>query len=215
MKLQVIDLGKNPYQETWDYQKDLQRKRHKGEVPDSIVFVEHPHVYTLGNSAEENNLVAPEGFLENKGIEVVKVDRGGDITYHGPGQIVGYPIFNLRDLNMGVKRYVGNVEDVLIETCAEFGIKAQRIEGLTGVWVDSNKIAAIGIRVSKWTTYHGFALNVETDLSLFNGIIPCGIVDKGVTRMIDLNPEAKFEVVKKVIIEKFQKIFGFDEIIKD
>ena len=214
MKLQVIDLGLKSYQETWDYQKELQRKRSKGEILDTLILVEHPNVYTLGNNAEEDNLVATEDFLKNKGVEVVKVDRGGDITYHGPGQIVGYPIINLRDNNMGVKRYVGFVEDVLIETCAEFGIKAKKIEGMTGVWVEFDKVAAIGIRVSKWTTYHGFALNVETDLSLFDGIIPCGITDKGVTRMIDLNPEAKLDAVKKVVVEKFQKIFGFDEIEK-
>ena len=215
MKLQIIDLGKNPYQETWDFQKELSNKRQKGEVADSLILVEHPHVYTLGKNAQESNLIAESAFLKNKGVEVVNVDRGGDITYHGPGQIVGYPIFNLHDLNMGVKKYVGLVEDFIIETCAEFGIKSQRIDGMTGVWVGTNKIAAIGIRVSRWTTYHGFALNVETDLSLFSGIIPCGIVDKGVTRMIDLNPEAKIDVVKKVVVDKFQKIFGFDEIIKN
>lgn len=215
MKLQVIDLGRNPYQETWDFQKELHRKRVKGEIPDTLVLVEHPHVYTLGNSANDNNLVAPEVFLKSKGIDVVKVDRGGDITYHGPGQIVGYPIFNLKDHNIGVKRYVGYVEQIIIETCNKFGISAQHIDGLTGVWVDTNKVAAIGIRVAKWSTYHGFALNVETDLSLFTGIIPCGIVDKGVTRMIDLNSEATVDAVKNVVIGKFQKIFGFDEIIKD
>ncbi len=213
MKLQVIDLGRNPYRETWDYQKELHRKRLRGEIPDTLILVEHPHVYTLGKNARENNLVAGKQFLQNKGVEVVNVDRGGDITYHGPGQIVGYPIFNLRDHDMGVKRYVDQVEQVMIDTCAEFNIKAQRIDGLTGVWVGTNKVAAIGIRVSKWTTYHGFALNVETDLSLFTGIIPCGIVDKGVTRMIDLNPAATVQKVKKVVIGKFEKIFQFDKIL--
>jgi len=213
MKLQITDLGRNPYRETWDYQKELHKKRVNGEIPDTLILVEHPHVYTLGKNAQENNLVAGTQFLQNKGVEVVNVDRGGDITYHGPGQIVGYPVFNLRDHDIGVKKYVDFVEQAIIDTCTDFGIKAKRIEGLTGVWVGTNKIAAIGIRVSKWTTYHGFALNVETDLSLFGGIIPCGIVDKGVTRMIDLNPEATVEKVKKVVIEKFQQIFGFDEII--
>ena len=212
-KLEIIDLGQKAYQETWDFQKELHEKRQNGEISDTLIFVEHPHVYTLGNSAEENNLVASENYLASKGVEVIKVDRGGDITYHGPGQIVGYPIFNLRDNNMGVKKYVGFVEDILIDTCADYGIEAKRIEGMTGVFVGLDKIAAIGIRVSKWTTYHGFALNVETDLSLFDGIIPCGIVDKGVTRMIDLNPEATIENVKKVIVEKFQSFFGFDEVV--
>lgn len=215
MKLKVKDLGRNPYQETWDFQKELHRKRVKGEIPDTLILVEHPHVYTLGKNAEESNLVAPPMFLKNKGVEVVKVDRGGDITYHGPGQIVGYPIFNLKDHNIGVKKYVDNVEQTLIDTCSHFGIKSKRIEGLTGVWVGTNKVAAIGIRVSKWSTYHGFALNVETDLMLYSGIIPCGIVDKGVCRMVDLNSDANVENVKQVIIDKFQNIFGFDEIEKD
>jgi len=213
MKLQVIDLKQNPYRETWDYQKELHKKRSKGEIPDTLILVEHPHVYTLGKNAQENNLVAGSQFLQNKGVEVVNVDRGGDITYHGPGQIVGYPVFNLRDHDIGVKKYVERVEQAMIATCADFDIKSRRIDGLTGVWVGTNKVAAISIRVSKWTTYHGFALNVETDLSLFTGIIPCGIVDKGVTRLIDLNPDATVEKVKKVVIEKFQNIFAFDEIL--
>ncbi|MFP4547760.1 MAG: lipoyl(octanoyl) transferase LipB [Fidelibacterota bacterium] len=213
MNLQVIDLGRNPYRETWDFQKELHNKRYHGEIPDTLILVEHPHVYTLGKNARENNLVAGTHFLQNKGVEVVNVDRGGDITYHGPGQIVGYPIFNLRDHDIGVKKYVDHVEQAMIDTCDEYDIRARRIDGLTGVWVGTNKVAAIGIRVSKWTTYHGFALNVETDLSLFTGIIPCGIVDKGVTRMKDLNPAATVEKVKKVVIGKFQKIFEFDEIL--
>ncbi|MBN2279055.1 MAG: lipoyl(octanoyl) transferase LipB [Candidatus Marinimicrobia bacterium] len=215
MKLQVMDLGLNPYRETWDFQKELHRRRVRGEIPDTLILVEHPHVYTFGKNAEESNLIATPTFLQNRGVEVVKVDRGGDITYHGPGQIVGYPIFNLKDHNMGVKKYVENIEQAMIDTCTHFGIKSRRLEGLTGVWVGTNKIAAIGIRVSRWSTYHGFALNVETDLLLYSGIIPCGILDKGVCRMMDLNPDASVENVKQVIIDKFQKIFGFDKVIED
>ena len=210
MKLDIIDVGRNPYKETWDYQKDLHRKRYKGEIDDTLVLVEHPHVYTLGKNAEQANLTASSMFLQNKDVEVVNVDRGGDITYHGPGQIVGYPVFNLQCHNMGIKKYVDLVEQVIIETCGEFGINAKRIEGLTGVWVGIQKIAAIGIRVSKWTTYHGFALNVSTDLSLYNGIIPCGIVDKGVTRMVDHNPDVTIEDVKGLLIKQFTKLFGFE-----
>ncbi len=212
MKLQILDLGRNPYKETWDFQKKLHNRRYKGEIPDTLILVEHPHVYTLGKNAQENNLIAGSQFLKNKGVEVVDVDRGGDITYHGPGQIVGYPIFNLKDHDIGIKKYVDQVEAVMIQTCADYDITAERISGLTGVWVGTNKIAAIGIRVSKWTTYHGFALNVETDLSLFRGIVPCGIVDKGVTRMCDLNENAEMKSVKERVIAHFQQVFGFDTI---
>ena len=208
-ELLVMDLGKKDYKETWDLQKELQRKRIDDQINDVLILVEHPPVYTLGKNADNDNLIATEKFLKNQGIQVYNIDRGGDITYHGPGQLVGYPIFNIREMDLGIKDYVHNVEQALIEILKDYDINGERIENLTGVWIGKEKIAAIGIRVSRWVTMHGFALNVKPDLAKFGGIIPCGISDKGVTRMIDLNPDVKWDDVKDKIVYNFQRIFQF------
>jgi len=207
--LQLIDLGKKDYKETWDLQKELQKKRIEGKIADLLILVEHPPVYTLGKNADDSNLIATKEYLKNQGIDVYDIDRGGDITYHGPGQLVGYPIFNIREMGLGIKNYVHNLEEALIKMLKEYQIEGKRIEKLTGVWVGENKIAAIGIRVSRWVTMHGFALNVTPDLTKFGGIIPCGITDKGITRMVDLNPDVQWEKVKNTTVEKIQEIFGF------
>jgi lipoate-protein ligase B len=207
--LQLIDLGKKDYKETWDLQKELQKKRIEGKIADVLILVEHPPVYTLGKNADDGNLIATKEYLKNQGIAVYDIDRGGDITYHGPGQLVGYPIFNIREMGLGIKNYVHNLEEALIKMLREYQIKGERIEKLTGVWVGENKIAAIGIRVSRWVTMHGFALNVTPDLAKFGGIIPCGITDKGITRMVDLNPDVQWEKVKNTTVEKIQHLFGF------
>ncbi len=210
--LNIINLGRKSYNETWDFQKKLHEQRIKNEIPDSLILVEHPHVYTLGKNAVASNMIASEEYLKDHGVEVVNVDRGGDITYHGPGQLVGYPIFHLKEHKLSVRNYVDKIEKILIQTLADYNIEGKQIDGLTGIWVEKQKIAAIGLRISRWVTYHGFALNIKTDLSLFNGIIPCGISDKGVTRMIDLNKNATLESVKKTIIEKICNVFGFTDI---
>lgn len=211
-KLLILDLGKKDYKETWDLQKRIQQKRISGEIEDVLILVEHPPVYTLGKNADDRNLIATKEFLKNQGISVYKIGRGGDITYHGPGQLVGYPIFNIRELGLGVKNYVHNLEEVIIQTLAQYDISAKRVEKMIGVWVEDKKIAAIGIRVSRWVTMHGFALNVQPDLAKFGGIIPCGITDKGITKMVALNSDVKWEPVKKDIISHFKNIFNFHSI---
>ena len=208
--LEIIDLGTCPYGKAWDIQKELHAKRVAGEIPDTLILVEHPHVYTLGKNANAQHLIATQDYLKSKGIEIYNVDRGGDITYHGPGQLVGYPIFNLKHHKESVSWYVHTVEQILINLLALYGISAKRIEKLTGVWVGDRKIAAIGMRVSKWVTMHGFALNVSTDLSLYDGIIPCGIVSKGITRIIDHNPDIQMKQVKRDVIDKFINLFEFN-----
>ncbi|MFH1213338.1 MAG: lipoyl(octanoyl) transferase LipB [Candidatus Neomarinimicrobiota bacterium] len=210
-KIDVIDLGLCPYGKTWEIQKQLHADRLAGKIPDTLILVEHPHVYTLGKNADARHLIASEEYLKSRGIEIFNVDRGGDITYHGPGQLVGYPIFNLKDHKESIAWYVNSVEEVLIRMLAGFDIRAVRIKGLTGIWINDKKIAAIGMRVARWVTMHGFALNVSTDLSLYSGIIPCGIATKGVTRMCDLNPAVSIEEVKAAIIKEFVKQFGFAE----
>jgi len=210
--LDIIDLGLCPYAEAWELQKRVFRQRLEHTCPDTLLLVEHPHVYTLGKNADAAHLIASQEYLKSKGIEIFKVDRGGDITYHGPGQLVGYPIFSLKDHKESVGWYVHTVEEVLIHSLAQFGIAAQRVPQLTGVWVGDRKIAAIGMRVSRWVTMHGFALNVVTDLNLYNGIIPCGIVSKGVTRMADFVPQVTMAAVKEAIVAGFRQAFGFDTI---
>jgi lipoyl(octanoyl) transferase len=207
--LNVMKLGRCPYQTAWSVQIDLHSRRVHQEIPDTLVLVEHNSVYTLGKHADPTHLVATDEYLKAKGIEVIQVDRGGDITYHGPGQLVGYPIFNLKAHRENVGWFVSAVEEVLINTLADFNIPAERQSGYTGVWVNDQKIAAIGTRVSKWVTMHGFALNIFTDLTLFRGIIPCGLSTKGVGRMVDLNPTVTAEDVAAVIVREFVKVFGF------
>ena len=207
--LSILDLGLCPYGKAWEIQKQLHADRLAGNIPDTLILVEHPHVYTLGKNADARHLLASENYLTSRGIELYHVDRGGDITYHGPGQLIGYPIFNLKEHKESISWYVNSVEEVLIKTLAGFGIQAGRIKGLTGIWIDDKKIAAIGMRVSRWVTMHGFALNVATDLSLYGGIVPCGLATKGVTRMVDLNPTVSMDAVKAAIIKEFAMQFSF------
>jgi lipoyl(octanoyl) transferase len=178
-------------------------------VDDTLLLTEHDHVYTLGKSTDDNHLLATEDELKSGGIEVFQVDRGGDITYHGPGQIVGYPIINLSNYSLDIHRYLRDLEETIIRTLARFGIKSGREIGMTGVWVDGEKIAAIGIKVSRWITMHGFALNVNTDLEKFDRIIPCGIFHKGVTSMKKiLGIDVQFESVVKELADVFSEVFG-------
>jgi lipoyl(octanoyl) transferase len=181
----VKRLGVVDYQAALDLQKDLVEQRKQGLIGDQLLLLEHPHVITLGarnHNASSNVLETPEA-LAQRGVAVFETGRGGDVTYHGPGQLVGYPILELPKDRRDVHRYVRDLEEVLIQAVSDFGITAARIPGLTGIWVGDHKLAAIGVRISRWVTSHGFALNVSTDLSKFGLIVPCGITDKGVTSM--------------------------------
>lgn len=210
--LTVIDLNRRPYRPVWDYQRRLQQLRINQEIPDTLIFVEHDPVYTIGKNGSDLHVVASAAFLEEKGIEVVHVDRGGDVTYHGPGQLVGYPIFDLHQHRQSVSFFMRQLEQVFIETLAEFGLEGRREEGYTGVWIGDEKIAALGVRISRWVTMHGFAFNVNTDLSHFAGIIPCGIFHKGITSLEKkLGRPAGMEAVKKIVLQSFQNVFGFSE----
>ena len=179
-------LERIPYQEGLDLQSALVTRRQAGTADDTLVLLEHPPVITLGRSAARDNVHSSPAVLKEKGVELFQTGRGGDVTFHGPGQVVGYPIMDLNPDRRDVRRYVRDLEDVLIRTAAEYGVIATRVPGLTGVWVGMDKLAAIGVRISRWVTSHGFALNVETDLSWFDLIVPCGIRGRGVTSLTRL-----------------------------
>jgi lipoate-protein ligase B len=179
----TVDWGHTAYRDAWDRQLELVDQRKAGTCPDTLVFTEHDPVFTIGaRPGAEQNLVWTEQILAQQGIEVVKTNRGGDITYHGPGQVVGYPIISLQE-KRDLHAYLRDLEEVMIRTVAHFGIEADRREGKTGIWIEDRKIAAIGVAVKTWITYHGFALNVNPDLGHFAGIVPCGITDGTVTSL--------------------------------
>ena len=228
MNKQIIvkDLVHKDYKETWDYQESLfeeiveLKRKNRAEntevpTPNYFLFVEHPHVYTLGKSGHIENLLIDEAALAKKGATFYKINRGGDITYHGPGQIVGYPIIDLENFFTDIHKYLRSLEEVIIRTLADYGIKGERSEGETGVWLDvgtpfARKICAMGVRASRWVTMHGFALNVNTDLGYFDNIIPCGIRGKAVTSLnVELSKEkVDTEEVKRYILKHFEEIFG-------
>ena len=208
---QLLDLGSQYYQPTWNLQQKLVEKRIKEEIPDTLILVEHEAVFTIGRAGRENNILVSQDLLEQEGIKVHRVERGGDITYHGPGQLVGYPIINLnyhrRDLHWVLHAY----EEVIVKLLwQEFGIKAGRNADYTGVWIGDEKIAAIGVAVSKWVTYHGFALNISPNLRHFSLINPCGITDKGVTSLHRvLGTPVAFDAIKVPLLEHFRRVFGY------
>ncbi|HZT36456.1 MAG TPA: lipoyl(octanoyl) transferase LipB [Bryobacteraceae bacterium] len=198
-RCEVRDLGRISYAEALAIQRELVNRRKRGEIADQLLIVEHPHVVTMGRNGRRENLLASEELLARAGVEFHLTDRGGDVTYHGPGQIVGYPILDLREWKRDVVAYVRGIEQAIIDALAGFGIRAGRIPGLTGVWVEDAKIAAIGVHISRWVTSHGFALNVDTDLNYFHYIVPCGL-SKPVTSMRQLGSRAcRAEVVQAVI----------------
>jgi len=200
----VQNIGRKSYKAVWDLQKEMQQQRIKGDIEDTLILVEHDPVYTLGKNANEDHLLQSR----DQSVDVFNIERGGDITFHGPGQLVVYPILDLSNYKKSVSWYMRTLEQVLIDTLIEFKIIAQRNEGLTGVWVGDEKIAALGVRISRWVTMHGFALNVNPDLSFYDGIIPCGIFDHGVTSMEQLLGETQNnDNVKNMVIEKFNKYF--------
>jgi lipoyl(octanoyl) transferase len=206
---EVRDLGRLGYAEAFALQEELVEQRKQGLIADQLVFVEHPHVITLGRNGNLENLLASEEVLRRAGIEFHPTDRGGDITYHGPGQIVGYPIFDLREWKRDVVAYVRAIEQVIVDVLGEFGIEAGLLKGCTGVWVRGKKVAAIGVHVSRWVTSHGFALNHTTDLSYFQYIVPCGLT-KPVTSMQELGAVASREEVVAALARSFAKYFELD-----
>ena len=227
MTIKLKDLGLTPYQEAWDIQQEIfddivaqkitnRKLPEEEQIPtkSEFLFVEHPHVYTLGKSGDVNNMLLDEETLKQKGATFVKVNRGGDITYHGPGQVVGYPIIDLDNFFTDIHLYLRKLEEVIINTIAEYGIKGERSEGETGVWLDvgkpsARKICAMGVRTSRWVTMHGFALNVNSNLAYFDYIVPCGIKGKAVASMhAELGREIDMEEVKEKIKKHFQIIFN-------
>ena len=202
--IDVLDLGLSPFKEVWDLQKELVKKRQYGQIKDTLILAEHEPVYTLGKNANENHI------LQNspRDVKTYQIERGGDVTFHGPGQLVGYPIMDLHNYNKSISCYMRSLEQLIIDTLAEFRVTAERKDGLTGVWVGDEKIAALGVRVTRWITMHGFALNVSPDLTYYSGIIPCGIFEYGVTSMAkQLTIEVAVDSVKQVLIEKFMNQF--------
>jgi lipoate-protein ligase B len=196
------------YREAFEIQSRIASERKRGLGVDRLLFVEHPHVITMGRDGHREHLLAPEETLRRAGIELHETDRGGDITYHGPGQIVAYPIMDLREWKRDVGAFVRGIEQVLIDTLADFGIEASRIAGLTGVWTDAGKVAAIGVHLSRWVSTHGWALNVSTDLQYFRYIMPCGLA-KPVTSMAALGVHADAGDVKNALTRHFGQVFSF------
>lgn len=214
MKLTVCDIGRTRYADAWSLQHEIFERRLHGEVNDVLLYTEHEHVYTLGKGGDENHLLAGDDELREKGVDVFRIDRGGDVTYHGPGQLVGYPILNLTAYGADIHRYLRNLEEAMIRSLADFGIQGAREEGMTGVWVKGEKIAAIGVKVSRWVTMHGFALNVNTDLSMFHRIIPCGIFHKGVTSVGALLGESvPLTQVEESLTHHFGEVFGCTPVV--
>lgn len=220
------DLGLIDYKEAWDYQEklfaatiDKKIRIRNGEfeltTENYLLYCEHPHVYTLGKSGSQDNLLLDDHGLEEKGASFYRINRGGDITYHGPGQLVAYPIFDLDHFFTDIHKYMRYLEEAVINTLAEFGITGGRVEGLTGVWIDGDtararKICAMGVKSSRWVTMHGIGFNVNSDLNYFSNIVPCGIDDKAVTSMqYELGHPVDLEKVKKVLKEKLASQFGY------
>lgn len=205
----VERLGRLPYRESWDLQRERVARRAAGTTPDTLLLLSHPPVVTLGKGGSIDHLLGSAADLERRGVEFVETDRGGDITFHGPGQIVGYAIVDLTPRGRDLHGFLRDLEEVLIRALAAFGLAAGRTPGLTGVWIGDAKVAAIGIRVSRWITHHGFALNVDTDLSFFDLIVPCGIGDRRVTSMAELlGGPVERERVEDALERAFLEIFG-------
>ncbi|MFH0992542.1 MAG: lipoyl(octanoyl) transferase LipB [bacterium] len=201
-------LGRTHYADAWNLQRRIFKLQLDGHFEDVFLLTEHNHVYTIGKGGDENHLLASENELRINGIVVFRIDRGGDITYHGPGQIVGYPLLNLNDHTPDVHLYLRNLEEMMIHTLNEYRLTAGREEGMTGVWVNGEKIAAIGVKVSRWRTMHGFAFNVNTDLTKFDRIIPCGIFHKGVTSLQRILGNAiPLEEVQDKLVNSFSNVF--------
>ena len=211
--LVVQRLGRTQYRQCWETQRELFSRRLAGEIPDTLLLTEHEHVYTLGRGAREEHLLADADGLRACGADVVHVDRGGDITYHGPGQLIAYPILDLSGHGRDLDVYLRRLEEVVIGLLGRLGMRASCLPGYTGVWVSGDKICAIGIKASRWVTMHGLALNVTTDLSYFRRIIPCGIFERGVTSVQDATGIAhSLTTMENLFIDEFAERFGCDVV---
>jgi len=207
--LNVLDLHHRKYKKTWDIQKKIVKKVKAGELNNTLIFVEHNDVITFGKRGKTDNLKVKEEFLKKLGFDIFVIERGGDVTYHGPGQLVIYPIYDIKTHFVGVKKFVMNIENVTVKMLDEFGIKAKGDEKIIGVWVGNDKISAVGIAFDRHVSFHGTAINVNTDLGKFNYIIPCGLGNKGVTSMSKiLKRTIPMDEVKKVFLEKWKDIFN-------
>lgn len=208
-KIYILDLGRMGYREAWDLQKAVHQKRVDDKIPDTLILVEHDPVVTMGKSGKDQNLLLPVEQLKARGVDFFNIERGGDVTYHGPGQLVGYPIFNIRQGLAGIKPFIGRIEDAIVLTLGEFGVNARKKEKMIGVWTDAGKICSIGVAVQRWVSFHGFALNVSTDLNFFNFIVPCGLAGVKMTSVKDiLKKEIGLDEVKISIRKSFGALFG-------
>jgi lipoyl(octanoyl) transferase len=208
-KLNILDLDTKDYKEVWDLQKAIHQKRIEDKIDDTLLLVEHNPVITMGKSGKEDNLLTPFTLLKEKGIDFYRIERGGDVTYHGPGQLVGYPIFNIKKGLIGIKPFIEKIEDVIIATLKEFSITGKKKEKMIGVWIETGKICSIGIAVKRWVSFHGFAFNVNTNLQHFDYIVPCGLKDVTMTSMQKiLNNTVPLDKVKKSIITNFGIVFN-------
>jgi lipoyl(octanoyl) transferase len=210
MNLRILDTGRISFERAFALQEEVVAARQRHEVPDTLILVEHDPVYTLGRNADPANVIASAEELLERGIAVVPTTRGGQVTYHGPGQLVGYPILDLVARGKGVLWYVEHLEMALIEVLDYFGLEGHTDSANRGVWIGDNKVAALGVRVTRHVTMHGFALNVTVNLSDYDGIVPCGIRDKGVTSLHRFKPDITLETVKPVVIKTFQDVFEYD-----
>ncbi len=206
--MQTIDLGRRNYRDVWDLQKKLHAQRVSGAIPNTLILVEHDPVITMGKSGKQGNVLFPVGSLNERGVDFYNIERGGDATFHGPGQLVGYPIFNVKDGLAGIKPFIARMEEAVIATLAEFGIDGCVREKMIGVWTQTGKICSIGIAVQRWVSFHGFALNVNTDLSFFDLIVPCGLKNVEMTSMERmLGQRVPMDAVRESVIANFGKVF--------
>jgi len=214
--LNVHRLGTVPYEEALALQERLVEARIRGDVEDTLLLLEHPPVITLGRGAKREHLLVDEDFLRSQGVDLHEIGRGGDVTYHGPGQLVGYPIVSLTESRRDVRRYVCSLEDIMIRLAGRWGLSAGRVEGLQGAWIDDRKIGAVGVRIRRWVTMHGFAFNVTTDLAAFGVIVPCGISDRGVTSLAqEVGAPVAMEDVIAATTEIAGEVFGAEIRVHD
>ncbi len=217
--IDIYELGTVPYEKALEYQENLLAKRIAEEIQDSLILLEHPPTITTGRKGNTENLLVRKEYLEKHGVSFVHASRGGDITFHGPGQIVGYPILNLKNHGMDIRKHLRSIEEVIIRTLRDFDIEGRRIDGVTGVWAKKSKIASIGIAIRKWVTYHGFALNVSTNLDYFDLILSCGITDVRITSIgswLGNEENVRMDDVTRSVIKNFMGVFGFENFtLKD
>jgi lipoyl(octanoyl) transferase len=213
MLCHLEQLGLVDYASALELQRERVAQRKAGAIPDTLLLLEHPHVYTLGRNARQENMLVSAEWLASRGAQVFRTDRGGDVTYHGPGQLVGYPILDLTQHRRDISWYMRSLEEVFIRTARDYGIEAGRSEGAAGVWVGNDKLVAMGVHLSRWVTSHGFALNVNTDLRYFEWIVPCGLQGKGVTSLAKLlGHTVEMEEVLERVVEHFGVVFGFEVV---